>query len=94
MACALMRSAGSMQRIAQASVASSVLVSDWVQPVGITSLLAWHRQSTGDHRKMFSSDDKQGRPHTTTQAQAEPSKQPGTPDKAQQAGFEASAGTC
>ncbi len=91
MAYALMRSAGSMHRLAQASVASSALVSDWVQPAGITSLLAWHRQSTTDHRKMFSSDDKQGRPHAATQDQAENSKQP-SPDKPQQAGFEASAG--
>ncbi|KAL0052269.1 hypothetical protein WJX82_011004 [Trebouxia sp. C0006] len=81
-----------MHRLAQASVASSALVSDWVQPAGITSLLAWHRQSTTDHRKMFSSDDKQGRPHAATQDQAENSKQP-SPDKPQQAGFEASAGT-
>ncbi len=86
-----MRSAGSMHRLAQASVASSVLVSHWVQPAGITSLLAWHRQSTTDHRKMFSSDDKQGRPHAATQDQAANSKQP-SPDKPQQAGFEASAG--
>jgi len=91
MAYALMRSAGSMHRLAQASVASSVLVSDWVQPAGITSLLAWHRQSTTDHRKMFSSEDKQGTPHAATQDQAENSKQP-SPDKPQQAGFEASAG--
>lgn len=91
MAYALMRSAGSMHRLAQASVASSVLVSDLVQPAGITSLLAWHRQSTTDHKKMFSSDDKQGRPHAATQDQTANSKQP-SPDKPHQAGFEASAG--
>lgn len=91
MAHALVRSAGSMHRLAQASVASSVLVSDWVQPVGITSLLAWHRQSTIDHRKLFSSEDKQSTPHATAQDQAEASKQSG-PGKPQQAAAGATTG--
>ena len=82
MAHALFRTAGNLQRIEQASVASSVLVSDLAQPAGITSLLAWHQQRVTDHRKLFSSDDKQEGPQGTAQAQAEASKQAG-PDRPQ-----------
>ena len=77
MAHALLRSAGNLQRLAQASVASSVIASDWAQPAGITSLLAWHQRSTTDHRKLFSSDDKRDSQQSAAQAQAEASKQPG-----------------
>lgn len=91
MAYALVRSAGSMHRLAQAGVASTVLVPEWAQPVGITSLLAWHRQSSIDHRKMFSSEDKQGGPQASVQHQAETSKQSG-PDKPQEAGTKSDEG--
>ena len=83
MAHALLRSAGNLQRLAQASVASSVLSSDWAQPTGIASLLAWHQRSTTDHRKLFSSEDKRDSQQSSAQAQAEAPKQPGP----QQAGL-------
>ena len=75
MAHSLLRSAGNLQRLAQASAASTLIVSEVLQPASFTSLLAWHRQSTVDHRKKFSSDDKQDGPHIPAQEQAPASKQ-------------------
>ncbi|KAL3140623.1 hypothetical protein ABBQ32_005192 [Trebouxia sp. C0010 RCD-2024] len=77
MAHALLRSARSLQRLAQASAASIVVASDISQPASFTSLLTWHRQST-THKgtKWFSSDDKQDRPQTASQEQASARKEP------------------
>ena len=82
MAHSLLRSAGNLQRLAHASAASTLIASEVLQPANFTSLLAWHRQSTAEHRKRFSSDDKQDRPHGPAQEQASASKQ-AAPEKSQ-----------
>lgn len=78
----LLRSAGGLQRLAQASAASTLIASDLSQPASFTSLLAWHSQSTTGHGKRFSSDDKQGRPHEAAEEQVPAPKQAAS-DKSQ-----------
>lgn len=93
MAYALLRSAGNLQRLAQASAASTLIASEISPPASFTSLLAWHRQSTADHRRKFSSDDKQGRSHQAAQEQASASNQ-GASEKSQGTSTEKGETTC
>lgn len=93
MAHALLRSTGNLQRLAQASAASSLIASEISQPASFTNLLAWHRQSTADHRKSFSSDDKQGRSHQSAQEQASASNQAAS-EKSQGTSTEKGETTC
>lgn len=59
MAYALTRSIGSMQRLANQTALPGMIFASFVQPASITSLLAWHSKHVTDHRKLYSSEDKQ-----------------------------------
>ena len=73
MALALTRSIGSMQRLANQTALPGILFASFVQPASITSLLAWHSKHVTDHRKLYSSDDKQQRPQQAAPEQTESS---------------------
>lgn len=69
MAYALTRSLGSVHRLANNTALPGMLLAGFVQPASITSLLAWHNRQMLDHRKLYSSEDKQHQHQQAAQEQ-------------------------
>ena len=92
MAFALTRSLGGLQRLANRTALPGVVFASLVQPASITSLLAWHTKHINDHRKLYSSDDKQQQPQQAAHGQAESNSESST-SKSQQPGPASATGT-
>lgn len=84
MAYALTRSIGSMHRLANQTALPGMIFASFVQPASITSLLSWHTKHVTDHRKLYSSEDKQPQSQQATHEQARASTS-SSDNKSQQA---------